>query len=199
MSQESPPWIVVGLGNPGERYAPTRHNIGTMVVDHLVAENGGRWKSSRKTRSDTCSERWGEEPVVLARPRSFMNESGGPISSLLKFYSGKPAKLVIVHDELDLPFGSLRIKLGGGDNGHNGLRSTRASLGTGDFIRVRVGIDRPPGRQDPADYVLRSFSSSERQRLSDVVAQAGLAVRCVVRDGVAAAQNEFNGALDGEG
>jgi PTH1 family peptidyl-tRNA hydrolase len=196
MAQQSPPWIVVGLGNPGDRYVATRHNIGEMVVDHLVDESHGRWKSSRKTRSDICQERWGDDQVVLARPHSFMNESGGPISSLMQFFGSSSATLVVLHDELDLPFGALRIKAGGGDNGHNGLRSARASLGTGEFIRVRVGIGRPPGRQDPADYVLRPFTTGERSELAEVVARAGAAVRRIVSDGVAAAQNQFNSGAD---
>jgi PTH1 family peptidyl-tRNA hydrolase len=184
--------IVVGLGNPGERYAATRHNIGAMVLDHLVSAAGDRWKSQRKTRCDVAETRWAGRQVILARPHSYMNESGGPVSALAGFY-GVPAEgIVVLHDELDLPFGALRIKAGGGDNGHNGLKSIRRSIGSGDTVRVRIGVGRPPGRQDPADFVLRPFSSTERAELPELIGRAADATECAVTEGVAVAQNRFN-------
>ena len=184
--------IVVGLGNPGERYAATRHNIGAMVLDHLVSAAGDRWKSQRKTRCDVAETRWAGRQVILARPHSYMNESGGPVSALAGFY-GVPAEgIVVLHDELDLPFGALRIKAGGGDNGHNGLKSIRRSIGSGDTVRVRIGVGRPPGRQDPADFVLRPFSSTERAELSELIGRAADATECAVTEGVTVAQNRFN-------
>ncbi|MDP4676314.1 MAG: aminoacyl-tRNA hydrolase [Actinomycetes bacterium] len=197
MTQQPTTWIVVGLGNPGERYAGTRHNIGAMVTDVLVEQARSRWKQSKKTRSDICQTHWEGASVVLARPHSFMNESGGPISSLLKFFSATEQSLIVIHDELDLPLGALRIKQGGGDNGHNGLRSTRSSLGTGEFIRLRVGIGRPPGQQDTADFVLRAFPAAQRNDVSQIIDQAAIAAHEIVSRGVAAAQNEFNRTVDG--
>jgi PTH1 family peptidyl-tRNA hydrolase len=184
--------IVVGLGNPGERYAATRHNIGAMVLDHLVSAAGDRWKSQRKTRCDVAETRWAGRQVILARPHSYMNESGGPVSALAGFY-GVPAEgIVVLHDELDLPLGALRIKAGGGDNGHNGLKSIRRSIGSGDTVRVRIGVGRPPGRQDPADFVLRPFSSTERAELPELIGRAADATECAVTEGVTVAQNRFN-------
>jgi len=184
--------IVVGLGNPGERYAATRHNIGAMVLDHLVSAAGDRWKSQRKTRCDVAETRWAGRQVILARPHSYMNESGGPVSALAGFY-GVPAEgIVVLHDELDLPFGALRIKAGGGDNGHNGLKSIRRSIQSGDTVRVRIGVGRPPGRQDPADFVLRPFSSTERAELPELIGRAADATECAVTEGVTVAQNRFN-------
>lgn len=184
--------IVVGLGNPGERYAATRHNVGAMVLDHLVSAAGDRWKSQRKTRCDVAETRWAGRQVILARPHSYMNESGGPVSALAGFY-GVPAEgIVVLHDELDLPFGALRIKAGGGDNGHNGLKSIRRSIGSGDTVRVRIGVGRPPGRQDPADFVLRPFSSTERTELPELIGRAADATECAVTEGVTVAQNRFN-------
>ena len=147
-------WLVVGLGNPGPAYAGHRHNVGYLVDDVLAERMGSPFRAHKSGRADVVEGRLGpvgaETPrVVLARARSYMNESGGAVSTLAKFYKVPPERIVAVHDELDIPFGALRIKLGGGDNGHNGLRSMRSSLGTGDFYRVRVGIGRPPGRQDP--------------------------------------------------
>ena len=152
------PHLVVGLGNPGPAYRGNRHNVGFLVLDLLAERVGGRF-SKHKARADVVEGRLGgvgpgSTRVVLARPRSYMNESGGPVAALAAFYKVAPERVVAVHDELDLPFDTLRVKLGGGDNGHNGLRSMRQSLGTGDFYRVRVGIGRPPGRQSPADFVL---------------------------------------------
>ena len=184
---------MVGLGNPGPDYADTRHNVGAMVVDRLA--DGSPLRPHRRARADVADTRVGGIPgtrVVLARPRSYMNTSGGPVASLVNYFDVDLEHLVVVHDELDLPFESLRLKQGGGDNGHNGLRSLRQSLGTGDFVRVRVGIGRPPGRQDPSDYVLRRFSAEERRHLDLVVERAADATQTLVTEGLARAQNEFN-------
>ena len=156
---DSAVWLVVGLGNPGPTYAGTRHNVGYLVTDELATRMGGGFRAHKSGRADVVEGRLGgvgpgSTRAVLARPRSYMNESGGPVAALTAFYKVAPEHVVAVHDELDLPFDTLRVKLGGGDNGHNGLRSMRQSLGTGDFYRVRVGIGRPPGRQSPADFVL---------------------------------------------
>lgn len=189
--------LVVGLGNPGERYAVTRHNVGAMVLDHVVTVDRGRWKPQRKTRCDIAEVRWAGHQVVLARPHSYMNESGGPVSALAAFYGVPPEGIVVLHDELDLPFATLRIKEGGGDNGHNGLKSIRSSLGSGDTVRVRIGVGRPPGHQDPADFVLKPFSTAERRDLPDLIQRAAEATECVVTQGVAVAQNRYNASPDG--
>jgi peptidyl-tRNA hydrolase, PTH1 family len=190
------PWLVVGLGNPGPSYAATRHNVGRIVVELLAARVGGSFKAHRRGRADVVEARLGDAPgtrAVLARSRSYMNESGGPVASLCDFFGVDIDNLVVVHDELDLPFGTLRVKRGGGDNGHNGLRSVRAALGTGDFLRVRFGIGRPPGRMDPAVFVLKPFSASERADLPVLVERAGDAVEALLVDGLAYAQNLYNG------
>jgi PTH1 family peptidyl-tRNA hydrolase len=184
-------YVVVGLGNPGPAYAGNRHNVGAMVVDVLAGRVGARF-SSHKGRADALSGRLAGVPVVLGKPRSYMNESGGPVSSLLQYYSVPPARLVVVHDELDLPYGALRLKFGGGDNGHNGLRSVSRSLGTRDYLRARFGIGRPPGRQDPAVYVLRDFSPAERKDLPLHLARTADAVETLLTDGLEKAQNQFN-------
>jgi PTH1 family peptidyl-tRNA hydrolase len=184
-------WLVVGLGNPGPEYAGNRHNVGVMVLEALAARSGGRLASHR-SRADVATARLGGTPVVLGRPRSFMNEAGGPVSGLSQYFKVPPERLVVVHDELDLPYGALRLKLGGGDNGHNGLKSVRRALGTGDWYRARVGIGRPPGRMDPAAFVLRDFSAAERRDLALHVATAADAVETLVTDGLDQAQQRFN-------
>lgn len=186
-------WLVVGLGNPGPAYAGHRHNVGAMVVDLLGQRLGGKF-GSHKGRADVCDGRLvpGGPRLVLAKPRSYMNASGGAVASLSDYFKVPPDRLVVVHDELDIPFASLRLKLGGGDNGHNGLRSIRASMGTGDYARVRVGIGRPPGRMDPAEFVLRSFSGAEGKELGLVVDRAADAVESIVTDGLVRAQNTYN-------
>ena len=184
----SSPHLVVGLANPGEEYARTRHNAGAMVVDTL-AERLGERLTRHKARARAVQTRVAGVPCVLAVPSSYMNVSGPPVRALASFYSVEPERLVVVHDDLDLPLGALRLKAGGGDGGHNGLRSVRASMGTGDWLRVRVGIDRPPGRQDPADYVLRPFSSTQREELAVVLQEAADAVETLLASGLEAAQN----------
>jgi len=190
-------WLVVGLGNPGPAYAGHRHNVGYLVDDVLAERMGSPFRAHKSGRADVVEGRLGpvgaETPrVVLARARSYMNESGGAVSTLAKFYKVPPERIIAVHDELDIPYGALRIKLGGGDNGHNGLRSMRSSLGTGDFYRVRVGIGRPPGRQDPADFVLSNYSATERKDLDINVVEAADAVESLVADGLEKTQQRFN-------
>jgi peptidyl-tRNA hydrolase, PTH1 family len=185
------PWLVLGLGNPGPQYAGNRHNAGFMVLDVIASRVGGKFKS-HKARSDVLETRLADERVVLGKPRSYMNESGGPAASLRDFFKVPIEKLIVIHDELDLEPGTLRVKLGGGDNGHNGLKSLRQSLGSGEFYRVRVGVGRPPGRQDPADFVLRDFSARERKELGVQLERAADAVEALIRDGLPAAQNAFN-------
>ena len=193
-------WLVVGLGNPGPAYAGHRHNVGYLVDDVLAERMGSPFRAHKSGRADVVEGRLGpvgpvgaETPrVVLARARSYMNESGGAVSTLAKFYKVPPERIIAVHDELDIPFGALRIKLGGGDNGHNGLRSMRSSLGTGDFYRVRVGIGRPPGRQDPADFVLSNYSATERKELDINLVEAADAVESLVADGLEKTQQRFN-------
>src|SRR3954470_16437417 len=158
------PWLVVGLGNPGPTYAGTRHNVGAMIADVLADRVRGKFKSHR-ARADVVETRFGDQRVVLAKPRSYMNESGGPVVALRDFFKVPVEQIVVVHDELDLDFGMLRLKLGGGDNGHNGLKSLRKSLGSGEVFRVRVGIGRAPARQAPAYWVLRDFAPAERKEL----------------------------------
>lgn len=184
-------WLVVGLGNPGPGYAGNRHNVGFMVVDMLAGRMGTRFKA-HKSRADIVEGRHGGHRVVLAKPRSYMNESGGPVASLRDFFKVPLERLVVVHDELDLPFGGLRLKMGGGDNGHNGLRSIRRTLGSGDFNRVRFGIGRPPGRMDAAAYVLRDFGAAERKELDLDVERTADSVEALVSDGLERAQNTFN-------
>ena len=180
--------LVVGLGNPGPGYAGNRHNVGQMVVDELARRIGASFKSSR-TNARVAEGRISVPGprVVLAKPNSFMNVSGGPVSALAKYYSVEPARLVVVHDELDIPFDTVRLKIGGGPGGHNGVKDITKALGP-EFIRVRVGIGRPPGRMDPADFVLRDFSGTERDALPSLISEAADAVELIARDGLTAAQ-----------
>jgi peptidyl-tRNA hydrolase, PTH1 family len=184
-------WLIVGLGNPGPEYSMNRHNIGRMVVDLLTERLGLRFKA-HKARADVAEGRLGSTRVVLARLRSYMNDSGSAVAGLSDYYKVPPERIVAIHDELDLPYGDLRLKLGGGDNGHNGLKSLRRSLGTGDFHRVRLGIGRPPGRMDPAAFVLKDFGTAERKELPVNVERAADAVEALVSNGLVRAQNEFN-------
>lgn len=188
-------WLVVGLGNPGPSYAGNRHNVGYRVVDELSDRLGGRLRAHKSGRADVLEGRLGigGPRVVLGRGRCYMNESGGPLKTLATFYKVPVERLVVVHDELDIPFETLRVKQGGGDNGHNGLRSIRSSLGTGEFYRVRVGVGRPPGRQSPADFVLSDYSAAERKVLPFQVARAADAVETLVDEGLENAQQVFNG------
>ena len=194
MSDET--WLIVGLGNPGPKYAATRHNVGYLVADEIGDRVGAKWRKHKSGRADVIEARLGGIPgvrVVLMRARSYMNESGGPVSAVAKFYDVAPERIVAIHDELDLAFGRLRVKYAGGDNGHNGLRSMRQSLGTGDFYRVRFGIGRPPGRQPTADFVLRAFAATERTDLPYEVGRAADATESVILRGLANTQSEYNG------
>ncbi len=184
--------LVVGLGNPGPQYEKTRHNIGFVVADALAGRIGGRFSTHKRSGADIVQARLGDRQVILAKPRSFMNLSGKPVAALAKFFSVEPADIVAVHDELDLDFGVLRLKLGGGEGGHNGLRSMSQALGTKDYHRVRVGIGRPPGRQDPADFVLKPFSAVERKEIDVVVEEAADAVELLLRVGLETAQNDVH-------
>lgn len=189
--------LIVGLGNPGPRYTGTRHNAGFLVVDLLAERLGAKFKA-HKGRADIVEGRLGGAAgaagaaVVLAKPKSYMNESGGPVVSISRFYKVPVERITVVHDELDLPFGALRLKRGGGDGGHNGLRSLSSALGNREFARVRFGIGRPPGRQDPADYVLREFAPAERKELGYLVDRAADAVELLIAQGLDAAQNQYN-------
>jgi PTH1 family peptidyl-tRNA hydrolase len=184
-------WLVVGLGNPGPSYAGNRHNAGAMVLDLLAERMGARFKSHR-TRNDVVEGRLGGRRVVLAKPRCYMNESGGPVKALRDFYKAPTERIVVVHDELDIPYGAIRLKKGGGDNGHNGLRSITKSLADKEYLRVRFGVGRPPGRMDAAAFVLKDFSAAERKELPLFVDRAADAVEALVTDGLAAAQNTFH-------
>ena len=186
-------WLIAGLGNPGPAYAGNRHNSGFMVADVLAARIGTGFKRDR-SRAVVATGRLAGFPVTLAKPQTFMNLSGGPVASLRSFYKIPTERIVVIHDDLDLPFEAIRLKLGGGDGGHNGLRSVTAALGTRDYLRVRVGIGRPLGRMDPADFVLHDFSAAERKLLPLVLERAADAAETLLRQGLAAAQNEFHTA-----
>lgn len=190
---ESLPWLVVGLGNPGPGYASNRHNVGHMVLAELADRVSAPFKS-HKTNAVVAEGRSfaGGPRLVLAKPNTFMNVSGGPVAALLKFYSLDVAQLIVVHDELDIPFDTVKLKQGGGHGGHNGLRDIIQATGGGDFLRVRVGIGRPPGRQPAADFVLRDFSGVEREVLPNLLADAADAVELIAREGLTAAQLKFH-------
>ncbi|MBV9920352.1 MAG: aminoacyl-tRNA hydrolase [Pseudonocardia sp.] len=183
------PALVVGLGNPGPEYADTRHNVGFRVVELLATRAGGGRFSRHRSNSDVLEGRLAGRRVVLAKPRTYMNVSGAPVAGLVRYYGGE---LVVVHDDLDLGFGVVRLKQGGGEGGHNGLRSISTSLGTKDYLRVRFGIGRPPGRQDPADYVLRRFSAAERKELEFAVDLAADATEALLCEGLEPTQNRFH-------
>jgi PTH1 family peptidyl-tRNA hydrolase len=190
-------WLVAGLGNPGPSYAGHRHNVGYLVVDELASRMGAKFKAHKTGRADVVEGRLNPPGtpgprVVLVRPRSYMNESGGPVSAVAKFYGVGPDRVVAIHDELDIGFGTLRVKLGGGDNGHNGLRSLRSSLGTGDFYRVRAGIGRPRGSQPVADFVLSDYSAQERKEVPFQVYDAADAVECLLTQGLETTQQMYN-------
>ncbi|WP_405375407.1 MULTISPECIES: aminoacyl-tRNA hydrolase [unclassified Microbacterium] len=190
-------WLVIGLGNPGSRYERTRHNVGQMVIDELARRRSETLRSHKANAR--AAETWlrpGAAKLVLAAPNSFMNVSGGPVAALASFYAVPPERVVIVHDELDIPFDTLKLKTGGGHGGHNGVRDVAKALGTADFPRVRVGIGRPPGRQDPADWVLDPFGSAERDRLPILISDAADAVELLVEEGLLAAQQRHHAPRD---
>lgn len=190
------PWLIVGLGNPGPGYAANRHNVGFMVADLLAGRIGGSFKRAQKAQAQVLEGRVGpmgpgSRRVVLAKPLSFMNLSGGPVAGLRDFYKVPTANIVAIHDELDIDYGTLRLKLGGGDNGHNGLKSMTKSMGP-DYHRMRFGIGRPPGRMQVADFVLKDFSTVERKELDFLVDRAADAVECLVTEGLERAQGAYN-------
>ena len=190
-------WLVVGLGNPGPAFASHRHNIGYRVVDELARRMQLRFRVVRGIRAEVADGRigppGGDAPrLILAKSRTFMNETGWAVTRLLAYYKLKPPQMIVVHDELDIDVGQLRVKFGGGDNGHNGLRSIRAALGTGDFYRVRIGVGRPPGRQDPADFLLSDIPASAREDIEVEIGLAADAVESLVALGLDRTQNVFN-------
>lgn len=192
----SAPWLIAGLGNPGPEYAANRHNVGFMVADLLAERIGGRFKRAGKAQAQVVEGRIGppgpaNRRVILAKPMSFMNVSGGPVTALRDFYKVPVANIVAIHDELDIDYGTLRLKFGGGDNGHNGLKSMTKAMGP-DYHRVRFGIGRPPGRMQVADFVLKDFSSTERKELGYFVDRAADAVECLMIDGLERAQGTYN-------
>lgn len=186
-------WLVVGLGNPGPGYAGNRHNVGQMALA-LLADRASVSFKNHKTNSAVAEGRsFAAGPkLILAKPNTFMNVSGGPVAALLRFYKIPPSRLIVLHDELDIPFDSVRLKSGGGHGGHNGLRDIISAIGTGDFTRVRIGIGRPPGRQPAADYVLKDFTSDERELLPSTLTDAADATELITTDGLTAAQLKFH-------
>ncbi|MEW2123886.1 aminoacyl-tRNA hydrolase [Streptomyces sp. NPDC058369] len=196
MSDATDPWLIVGLGNPGPEYAANRHNVGFMVADLLAERIGGKFKRAPKAQAQVLEGRIGppgplSRRVVVAKPMSYMNLSGGPVAALRDFYKVPLGHVVAVHDELDIDYGTLRLKLGGGDNGHNGLKSMTKAMGA-DYHRVRFGIGRPPGRMQVADFVLKDFSSTERKELAYEVDRAADAVECLLAEGLERAQSAYN-------
>jgi PTH1 family peptidyl-tRNA hydrolase len=189
-------WLIVGLGNPGTEYSNNRHNVGQMVLDELARRLGGSSKV-HKARAHVLEGRLGigGPRVVLAKPMSYMNVSGGPVSALVKFYDIDPERVVAVHDEIDIPFNTVKLKIGGGEGGHNGLRDISKALATKDYLRVRVGVGRPPGRMDTADFVLKDFATAEKKELPFLLDDAADAVETVVRDGLPAAQQKYHTAV----
>lgn len=195
MSDESP-WLIVGLGNPGKEYAGHRHNVGFMVADLLASRVGAKFGRSKRAHTEVAEGRlgFGGPKLVLAKPLTYMNLVGAPVASLVQFFKVPVSNVIAVHDELDVPFGQVRAKRGGGEGGHNGLRSMSKSLGSKEYARVRFGIGRPPGRQDPADYVLSDFSAAERKELDFLVDRAADVAESIVLEGVEWAQNKYHGS-----
>jgi len=189
-------WLIVGLGNPGTEYSNNRHNVGQMVLDELARRVGGSFKV-HKVRAHVLEGRLGigGPRVVLAKPMSYMNVSGGPVSALAKFYDIDPQHVVAVHDEIDIPFNTVKLKIGGGEGGHNGLRDISKALATKEYLRVRVGVGRPPGRMDTADFVLKDFATAEKKELPFLLDEAADAVETVVKDGLPVAQQKFHTAV----
>ena len=188
-------WLVVGLGNPGPQYEATRHNVGKMLVDVLASQYRVKW-STHKSRTDVAAFKIGvgvdAQSVIIAKSKSYMNESGGPIKALAAFFKIDPSHIIVLHDELDIPFAAIRTKLGGGDNGHNGLKSLTSALSTADYYRIRLGIGRPIGQQDPADFVLKPFSSAEKKGLVDFLTRGSEAVESLITKGLDVTQQNFN-------
>lgn len=188
-------WLVVGLGNPGDKYAATRHNVGQMVIDELVSRHNVKL-SSHKSRTHIAAFKLGvgidAHPVIVAKSHSFMNETGGPIKALANFYSVEPQKIIALHDELDIPFAAIRTKIAGGDNGHNGLKSMTSAFGTAEYYRVRLGIGRPMGEQDPGDFVLKAFSKVEQKDLGEFIVRGADVVESLINEGLERTQTRYN-------
>jgi PTH1 family peptidyl-tRNA hydrolase len=188
-------WLVVGLGNPGDEYAATRHNVGQMVIDHLAKRHNVKL-TSHKSRSDIAAYKLGvgvdAHSIILAKSKSYMNESGGPIKALASFYSVEPTNIIVLHDELDIPYAAIRAKVAGGDNGHNGLKSLTSAFGTPDYFRVRLGIGRPMGQQDPGDFVLKQFSKEEKKDLDEFIERGADCVEFLIEKGLDLTQSKFN-------
>ena len=188
-------WLVVGLGNPGDQYAATRHNIGQMVIDELARRHSVKF-SSHKSRTDIAAFKLGlgvdAHSVIIGKSKSYMNETGGPVKALANFYSVEPAKIIALHDELDIPFAAIRTKFAGVDNGHNGLKSMTSAFGGPDYYRVRLGIGRPMGQQDPADFVLKAFSKVEQKDLAEFIVRGADVVESLITKGLEATQSTFN-------
>ncbi len=189
-------WLIVGLGNPGPEYEKTRHNIGQMVLDELAKEVGGSFKKHSKASAVVVEGRlgFGGPKVILMKSLGYMNTSGGPVSAVAKFYGIDPEHIIVVHDELDIPFDTIKLKIGGGEGGHNGLRDITKALGTKDYYRVRTGIGRPPGRMDTADFVLKPFSSPEAKALPFLISNAADATVMLIKEGLQATQQRYHGA-----
>lgn len=189
-------WLIVGAGNPGPEYEKTRHNIGQMVLDELAKEVGGSFKKHSKASAVVVEGRlgFGGPKVILMKSLGYMNTSGGPVSAVAKFYGIDPDHIIVVHDELDIPFDTIKLKIGGGEGGHNGLRDITKALGTKDYYRVRTGIGRPPGRMDTADFVLKPFSSTEAKDLPFLISNAADATMMLVKEGLLATQQRYHGA-----
>jgi PTH1 family peptidyl-tRNA hydrolase len=188
-------WLVVGLGNPGDQYAATRHNVGQMVIDHLVKRHNLKL-SSHKSRTDIAAYKLGvgvdAHSVILAKSKSYMNETGGPIKALASFYSVEPSKIIVLHDELDIAYAAIRSKIAGGDNGHNGLKSLTSAFNTAEYYRIRLGIGRPMGQQDPADFVLKQFSKEEKKDLDEFIDRGADCVEFLIEKGLELTQSKFN-------
>lgn len=189
-------WLIVGLGNPGPEYAATRHNIGQMVLDELAVVVGGNFKKHSKALAQVLEGRlgMGGAKVVLAKPLTYMNVSGGPVSALAQFYGIDPEKIIVVHDELDIPFDSIKLKIGGGEGGHNGLRDISKALGTKNYYRVRTGIGRPPGQMQTADFVLKPFTTAEKKDLPFLISNAADAAEMLIKEGLLDAQQRYHAA-----
>ena len=191
----SSPWIIVGLGNPGEQYEATRHNVGQMVIDELAKRHSVKL-STHKSRTDIAAYKLGVGvaafSVILAKSKSYMNESGGPIKALANFYSVEPNQIIVLHDELDIPYAAIRAKVAGGDNGHNGLKSLTSAFDSPEYFRVRLGIGRPMGQQDPADFVLKQFSKEEKKELADFLYRGADVVESLIEKGLDFTQSKYN-------
>jgi len=187
-------WLVAGLGNPGSRYAKNRHNLGYLVVDDLASRAGERFRKARFVSADTAEFKHAGERVILARSHAYMNETGPSFASLARKHHVEPDHVIVVHDEIDLPFGALRVKFGGSTAGHNGVRSVAGALRTPEFLRVRLGVGRPVGRKDAADWVLEDFAKREQADVPILVEDGADATLSLVADGLEATQDRFNRA-----